>query len=320
MWYKNLSVRLVMRLNYDDLIIIIRAAGERTEMLCKKLIMDQGVTENKIHLIREVPFSAALKKSYEIGIDSGCKWIMCVDADLLLRPGSILEMIKQAEKQPKNVCEIQGFMLDKFFGGIRKGGVHLYRSDTLPLILKQIPDEGEDMRPETQTLRNMRKLGFKRAAVPYVVGLHDEKQFNKDIYRKIFVHGVKHMDRLPLFITIWKEQLHQDPDFAVALSALSESIKTTTQLYINSKLDIYTEMFEKSGFDEKDHINIENYTLDWVENKIQNWKTSDIYLSYFPNRDGYDPYLKGYIKKVKRLNKRFGPLYLIKTGWKKILK
>lgn len=306
--------------NYKDLVIVIRAAGERTESLCKKLISDQGVTEDRIHLIREVPFSAALKKSYEIGIDSGCKWTLCVDADMMLRPGSVSEMVKQAEKQPKSICEIQGFMLDKFFGGIRKGGVHLYRSETLPLILKQIPAEGEDMRPESQTLRKMRKLGYKRIAVPYVVGLHDEEQFNKDIFRKVFVHGDKHRERLPLFITIWKDQLHQDPDFAVALTALSESIKSTTKLYINSSQDIYTEMFIKSGLEEKDHIREEDFTLDWVENKIRNWENSDIYLSYFPNRDGYDTYLKGCFNKIKRLNKRFGPTYLVKTGWKKIAK
>src|SRR5690625_6325388 len=100
-------------------------------------------------------------------------------------------MITRAEKKPQNICEVQGFMLDKFFGGIRKGGIHLYRSETLPEVMKQIPPEGVTMRPESQTLQNMKKLGYTRSEISYVVGLHYEEQYNSDIYKKVFVEGVK---------------------------------------------------------------------------------------------------------------------------------
>ena len=307
-----------MSFNYDDVVIIIRAAGERTEGLCKKLILDQGVQSDKIHLIHEVPFSAALRKSYEIGIESGCRWTLCVDADLLLRPGSISEIITRAEKKTRNICEVQGFMLDKFFGGIRKGGIHLYRSETLPEVMKQIPPEGVTMRPESQTLHNMKKLGYSRSEISYVVGLHDEEQYNSDIYRKVFVHGVKHTKRIPLFVEWWKENLQNDPDFKVALYALSDSIHSTEKIYIDKGQDLYAEMFSRSGFSEKEELNSEDFSLEWVEEKIVSWKSPGLYYSHFPNRDGYDSRFKGYLNKFGRLNRRFGAATLLKMGWNRM--
>src|SRR5690625_7788632 len=93
--------------------------------------------------------------------------------------------------------------------------------------MKQIPPEGVIMRPESQNLQNMKKLGYTRSEISYVVGLHDEEQNNSDIYRKVFVHGVKHTKRIPLFVVWCKENLQHDPDFKLALYALSESITST---------------------------------------------------------------------------------------------
>src|SRR5690625_6000490 len=79
----------------------------------------------------------------------------------------------------------------------------------------------------------MKKLGYTRSEISYVVGLHDEEQYNSDIYRKVFVHGVKHTKRIPLFVEWWKENLQNDPDFKVALNALSDSIRSTEKIYID---------------------------------------------------------------------------------------
>lgn len=304
----------------NDIVVIIRSAGERTEYLCKKLILDQGLAEDKIQIIREVPFSQALRKSYQLGIESGCRWTLCIDADVLLRPGSISKMLQFAEKQHAKVCEIQGFILDKFFGGIRKGGIHLYRSSLLPKVIRQIPDEGENIRPETQTLHNMRKLGYERAVVSYVVGIHDEEQFNKDIYRKALVHGVKHIDRLHLFVSLWKEGLKRDPDFAVALTALSDGIKLHDQLYIDAKQEIYIQKFSESGFQEKKSLDIDNFDIQVIDSKIENWRSPDLYYSYFPTRDGYDSALTGFLKKINRLSNTMGVRELVRSGINKLAK
>ena len=73
----------------DRTSVIIRSAGERTEQLCRKLIIEQGVSPENLVAIKEVPFSAALKKSFQAGIERGLKWTLCNDADVLLRPGAV---------------------------------------------------------------------------------------------------------------------------------------------------------------------------------------------------------------------------------------
>jgi len=266
--------------------LIIRSAGERTLELCKKLILELGLPEEQVFVVQEVPFSASMRKSFEIGISQGLKWTFCVDADVLLRPGSIAHMVREAEKQAENVCEIQGLVMDKFFGGPRPAGNHLYRTSLLPEVIKRIPEEGVNIRPEHHTLQCMANDGFLWIQIPYIVGTHDDEQYNFDIYRKCFVQGVKHLYLADLFVSLWKQNIGQDKDFLVALQAFSDSIKYSGVLFINSKQTVYLEGFRQSGISEKAVLNTAHFSLDVIEQTIQNWEEPPEYKTYFPNRFG----------------------------------
>ena len=283
-----------------EFIVIIRAANERTETLCKKLITQQGVSDKNIWLIHESPFTAALKKSFEIGIEKGKKWTFCVDADVLLRPNAIEKIIELAEKQPRKVCQVQGYMMDKFFGGVRRGGVHLYRTEHLPKILEIISSEEQDIRPESHALRQMKKKGYPFKVVPYIVGTHDDEQYNFDIYRKAFVQAEKHLSRAELLIIHWKEMAQKDHDFKVALKGFSDSITNSEPVSINNKLPLFKKMFEATGIPEKGQLNPEDYSLQMIEEKIIDWEYPQIYRLYFPYRDGLDLEMKGNWQKLKR--------------------
>lgn len=291
-------------------IIVIRGSGERTEGLCKKLVLDQGFTEEDIVLIREIPFSKALLNSFDMGMEYGKEWTFCVDADVLLRPGSIQEMISLADAQPKNVCQVQGYILDKFFGGVRKGGVHLYRTSYLNIVKEKVPKEGTDIRPESYALRQMAADGYPTSVVPYIVGLHDFEQYNYDIYRKAFVQAEKHLFRAELFIKLWKDRAADDPDYQTALQGFAGSIINQEEIFIDRNQPLYKKNFETSGIQEKEEINLQNYTSEWVENSITDWNYSDIYHSYFPDKDGYELTSASYWNKVNRAKNRYG---LIKT-------
>jgi hypothetical protein len=266
--------------------LIIRSAGERTLELCKKLILELGVPEKQVFVVKEVPFSAAMRKSFEIGISENRKWTFCVDADVLLRQGSIAHMLSEAEKQAENVCEIQGLVMDKFFGGPRPAGNHLYRTSLLPEVIKRIPEEGVNIRPEYYTLLSMANDGYPWLQIPYIVGTHDEEQFNFDIYRKCYVQAVKHLELAGLFIPLWKRNIGQDKDFAMALQAFSDSIKYTGELYINSKQTVYLDGFGQSGIAEKAVLNAAHFSLEAIEQTIQNWEEPPEYKKYFPDRFG----------------------------------
>lgn len=290
----------------EDVTVVIRSVKERTEKLCRKLLLDQGIREEDLNIVREVPFSASLKKSYTIGIEKGKKWTLCVDADILARTGSVQKLVKHAESQKKNVCEVQGYVFDKFFGGVRRGGFHLYRTSLLPKVLECIPPEGVDIRPESHTLVEMTKKGYPRAVVPCVVGTHDDEQYNFDIYRKAFVQAVKHLDRADLLISHWKKYSDKDQDFEVALTAFSDSIRNTDPLYINSNLQLYRKKFEESGFKEKEELDINSITIEDIEERVSRWDADEKYYDYFPNSQGLDSTKEVAVRKFRQSIRKRG--------------
>lgn len=293
----------------NNITVIIRSVRERTEQLCKKLILEQGVHEDDLIIVREVPFSSSMKKSFKIGLEREKKWTFCVDADLLLRKHSIRKMVEYAENQNNNVCEIQGLVLDKFFSGPREAGNHLYRTSLLEKVIERIPAEGKDIRPETHALNRMAADGYPWEKIPYIVGIHDDEQYNFDIYRKSFVQAVKHLNYTDLIIPYWKQNLENDDDFRVALTAFSDSIRNTDTVYINSEQNLYRELFNQAGFREKEELDISNITLDDIEERVQNWQVDEKYYNYFPNslglhssRDVLSRKLKSSIRKRGLLN------------------
>ncbi|HTE22533.1 MAG TPA: hypothetical protein VK674_05840 [Candidatus Limnocylindria bacterium] len=199
----------------NDVTVIIRGVGERTEAACLALV-SREIPRTNIHLIHETPFSAALKKSYKIGLAKGRKWTMVVDADVLIRPGAILDLYTRAENDPQSVFVLISDMLDNFFGGTRVGGVKLYRTKLLKKALKLAPDV--NVRPEGFVNKTMHKNGYYVDITGISCGLHDFEQFYADIFRKGFAHGNKHASLADLLIPYWKRMAKKDKDFAVLLA------------------------------------------------------------------------------------------------------
>ncbi len=204
----------------NDVLIVIRSVGERTVAKCQSLIIDQGVSPEDIEVICESPFSKALLTSYEVGIKRGKKWTLCVDGDLLLKSKAIEKMVSIIESTNDRVFEVQGFIVDKLFGGPRAGGIHLYRTALLPIAKDKLSNISNAIRPEANTLREMEKAGYPFLVVPYIVGVHDFEQSYKDIYRKSFVYGRKHKAYYQMFIERWSRLSRKDDDYLVALEGL----------------------------------------------------------------------------------------------------
>lgn len=264
-----------------NLHVVIRSVGERTESLCRKLILDQGLPPARVTQVGEVPFSATLRKSFEAGVQSGSKWTLCVDADILLRPGSIGSLVSLAEQQQENVCELQGYVMDKFFGGPRQAGLHLYRSSLLPQAMACIPDEGVNIRPEYHTLRAMRKAGFPWLEVPLVLGLHDAEQYYRDVYRKCFVHAHKHAQYAELLMEVWKQGAVQDSDYRVALRAFADGIQHMGPVRIDVRQSCFTLGLEDLGLQEKAPINPEKWNGQRVESVVDAWSVARSFERYF---------------------------------------
>ena len=289
---ENTSKKLWCRDRHQELnalemvTVVIRSAGERTESVCRQLIIEQGVAEDSVFVIREAPFSQAMRVGFEIGLEQGRPWTFCVDADLLLRPRSIERMVAHAENYDANTCEVQGYILDKFFGGPRTGGVHLYRTALLDRVIAAIPSEGVNIRPEYHTLTAMKDAGFPWVKVPELLGLHDFEQGYADIFRKCFVHAHKHANFTDLFLSIWRTGASKDLDYRIAMMGFSRGIEHYGEVHIDVRSALFRSTFDSLGFSDKPPMESTAWSLERVEEIINSWTEPESYRAMFPTRMG----------------------------------
>jgi hypothetical protein len=261
--------------------VVIRSVGERTEQLCQELILAQGIPTENLFIIREAPFSAALHKSFEIGIANGLPWTLCNDADVLLRPGSINKMLSIAETHDQAILEFQGLVIDKFFGGPRPGGPHLYRTNLIIKAMEHFEVARGKLRPESVLLNTMKSKGYPWLSLPEVFGLHDSFQYYKDIYRKCFVFAHKNQALRDLFLSIWSMQIPHDRDFQVAFMGFAAGNYHNEKVEIDSMQDIYELNFDDLPFDEKKELDDNFLNLNEIESIISNWVEPSIYQSIY---------------------------------------
>lgn len=262
--------------------VVIRSSGERTERLCRELILAQGQPEDSIFTVRQTPFSLALAQGFEIGIRENRKWTLYVDADVLLRRHAIQLLVERAESLPENVCEVQGLVLDKFFGAPRTAGNHLYRTVLLDQALSKIPEEGVDIRPETYTLNKMAENGYRWVTIEATIGLHGFQQHPRDIFRTCFVHAHKHSSLVPFFLEYWRSEASQDIDFRIALAGLGAGISHTESVRID-RTESYFDPSRFLGMSQTiEEIDESEWSPSKIESIIRATKAPNLYWDFFP--------------------------------------
>lgn len=182
-----------------DAVAVIRSSGERTEALCKKLAERQF---DVLDVLRISPFSEAVRECFRIGIDSGAEWLATIDADVLIAHDYRERIAPEAEAT--DCWQVLGQMDDKLYGGIRQGGVRLYRVSALPDLIGRVRDDA--VRPEADlcdTLGNWHESQV-------VTGSHDYEQFYRDLYRKGAAHRKKHTKWVELSETVWRHSSDRD--------------------------------------------------------------------------------------------------------------
>lgn len=247
-----------------NFIITIRAAGERTEKLCYDTVVKQAKGA-EIVIIRQNPFKKALEECYRRGLNSSKKWLITVDADMILLPGSIELLLREAEKMPSHYLQLQGKIIDKITGNIRKAGPRIYRTSLLPSLLSASESFKDHIRPESRLITAHGEKGHPSRYIPVVTCLHDFEQYYKDIYRKAYVHAKKHSEFLPKMIKTSAEKQNEDLDYKVILKALWDGLSD-----VSSVLTADTRLFgEKSssaikaiGLKEKNSPNVSEFEED----------------------------------------------------------
>lgn len=207
----------------DNCTVVIRSVGERTTDLCKFIIEKQVLRKN-IFIIEETPFSKAVRKTFEIGLNNNLPWTVAVDADVLLHSKGLQTLINCAEsyQQPFFKGNCKG--VDKFFGSTRTICPHIYTTSYFDYAILAFPEE-ETLRPESHVLDIVNeKFQLSVAFFPNIIALHDFGQDYEDIFRKTTIYAKKHLRKIDYFIKYWGSNLNSDYDYIVALTGLFKGL------------------------------------------------------------------------------------------------
>ncbi|MGF1506661.1 MAG: hypothetical protein ACFB51_16235 [Anaerolineae bacterium] len=200
----------------DDTLIVLRQSGERTRFASRESALMQ-VPEAQVVTVSEAPFTRTLRRAYEVGLERGFRWTLCLDADDILRLGGLDTLVQAAEQYDDTLFVLQGLCWDKFFGGPKSTPPYLYRTKHLEVAIPLIPGDDEVKRPESNTNGQMAAKGYLREQIDAVIGLHGHEQFYRDVFRVCFSHAIKHSRYMAALQPMWKRNAREDPDFLIAL-------------------------------------------------------------------------------------------------------
>ena len=252
---------------------IVRGAHERTTECCRALIAE-FVPEDRITTLVERPFTRAVRRTYEIGIERGLKWTVCIDADVFVYAEGFRHLLAIADAQPDEVYVVQGFTIDKFIPIIRTAGTGVYRTALLPTALRHIPQDPATLRPEGTARQLMTNRGHYLFRAPVVVGMHDFEQAYPDIVRKAFLHTRKHANVRREMSNYWSAHQHNDPDFRAALLGMELSDTTLGPLTVDREFmrREYAAALERAGLAAKAPLRAGAITAEYVSGFVTSFR------------------------------------------------
>ena len=264
--------------DYPDLCsIVIREQNERTKSLCECLVKKQ--TDYPIYTIHEKPFSKALKKGFEKGIECGSEWTICIDADILIGKETLHIISNLLHNIDTKVFRINPFGLHKFHGFAFPCAIHIYRTSLLTKALTLIPDSSESKRPESTVLREMNKLGYNYRCFPQTLALHECRLGYSDIYRRMVLRASKASTNEIQFLLNRCIKEKNDPDFQVAHLGLKRglnnpisehSIDTISSNEISNALKCLN-LHEKTKINDYSPIDITEYVKTIGDNDCESY-------------------------------------------------
>lgn len=259
----------------NEYIIVIRTVNERTLQLCQHLIVKQSHNIT-IHVIKNLPLEETIKVCYEIGSKSKKKWMITVDADVLISEGALNKILAESEKLPKHYLQVEGRIVDKLTQRVRWAGIRCYRTELLAKAIELIPSHST-IRPESSAIDKMKVLGHPSKRSNSIFGLHDFEQFYSDIYRKAFIHSYKHQMFLFDMINTWKQKAKYDTDFIVALKGVSDGLCSLSLQNSNKNTDLLLmeQILTNLNVTEKEVLNITHFDITQIDSDISSMLNSN---------------------------------------------
>jgi len=203
----------------NNMNIIIRTCGERTEKRCIELARKQGA----VHIVRAYPFGECLRQSFALAQTFPDEFVAMVDADVLLLPYTLREGIAYLRRCHSSVLVLDGVTKDFIMMKKRRAGIHIYRRALLKKAMPYINDK--KTKPESHVRKSMARLGHKTVVGKIVFGLHDYEQYYADLWRKAFAQAHKLPRTSRKCRPKWAKLAKLNPDYRVILAANIEGEK-----------------------------------------------------------------------------------------------
>jgi hypothetical protein len=238
-----------------DVFIVIRSSKERTISACYQSIIDQGISSESIALIEEVPFSKAVMSTFKLGLKSGAKWTLGLDADVIYRTNMLREQITFADQLSDNYFMIQGMVLDKVNLIKRNTGGHLFRTSLLPIALKNFSFVLDFDRPEGTLNEKMKSLGFPYYNWDKLLAIHDYEQYYIDLFRKGYAQAIKHEGQSKQLAKLWAQFSIKDQDYLFIYLGYLAGLNIREKLGIQELRTIGKDILSTMGIQEKCPIN-----------------------------------------------------------------
>lgn len=242
----------------EDIFVVLRSAKERSAPLAEKAL---SLQTNRYVIIEEYPFSAALKKMFAIGKERTEKYLLAVDADVVLHPGSLEKIVELADENLKKLPSLfflDFFVMDKFRGKCCSG-CHLYVNRYSNELLTHLVSSPDDTRPENHLVLDFAKthhLAHEKSH--FIVGLHDFEQYYRDLYAKYFRRARRRSHEAEMLIHILEERKKyyskDDQDFTVAIKALHDGLNSNTSNQTLFDARLYQKIEKIMPIQEKDAL------------------------------------------------------------------
>lgn len=239
----------------NDVMIIIRYSGERTLEVCSGIIFN-AFPHVPITVVEEYPFKKSLESCYRLALKQAGekKWLITIDADMMIRGGELKEMLKMAASMPDHYFQLQGKIADQITGMVKPGGPRCYRISLLEEALGFLENQKIELRPEYHIIQQMANAGYPSRYTDQVICFHDFEQYYSDLFRKAFIHAKKHQELIGLIRERAERLAGEVEDFQIILQGMEAGLAADDQNAVIDSRNLKEEarlVMKRAGLEEK---------------------------------------------------------------------
>lgn len=211
-----------------NIFVVLRSSKERSFPIALEALKAET---SHYTVVEAYPFQEALKEMFIIASRQPFPYLLALDADVILHPGSLEKIAKEAARHlAKNpdMFFLDFFVMDKFRGKCCSG-CHLYVNRFSQELSESMREEHDLSRPENALVMDFAKehqLKMEKSSL--VTGLHDFEQYYRDLYAKYFRRVLRRREEAPVLRQVIEERrrffLPDDRDFDVVLKAIENAL------------------------------------------------------------------------------------------------